>query len=76
MSFAEVLAAARELTADERRELARELTAPPEDGIPEHLRHLIPPPGFVAEYWHPTTDEAGWEAIRQAMAEVTSGGAT
>ena len=45
MSFAEVLAAANELTADERRELARELAEPPADGIPEHLRQFIPPPG-------------------------------
>ena len=75
MSFAEVLAAANELTADERRELARELRET-DDGIPEHLRHLIPPPGFVAEYWHPTTDEAGWKAIRQFFAEMKSGGAT
>ncbi len=76
MSFADVLAAANDLTADERRQLARELSEPPDDDIPEHLRHLIPSPGFVAEYWHPTTDEAGWEAIRQFLAEMKSGGAT
>lgn len=77
MSFAEVLAAARELTADERHELLRELAETPVDeGIPEHLRQFIPPPGFVAEFWHPTTDAAGWEAIQQALAEIKAGGTT
>jgi len=75
MSFAEVLAAAKELTADEQQTLARELALPPDD-IPEHLRQFIPPEGFVAEFWHPTTDAAGWEAIREALAEIQTGGTT
>ena len=75
MSFAEVLAAAKELTADEQRELAREL-ALPSDNIPEHLRQFIPQPGTVTELWHPTTDAAGWEAIREALAEIQTGGTT
>ena len=71
MSFAEVLAAANELTADERRELARELAEPPEDGIPERLRHLFPPPGFVAEmspFLH--VEGVDWDAVQQLIADA------
>ena len=70
MSFAEVLAAANELTADERRELARELIAP-DDGIPKHLRQFIPPPGFVAEmspFLH--VEGVDWDAVQQLIADA------
>ena len=70
MSFAEVLAAARELTADERRELARELSELPEDGIPDHLQHLIPPPGTEVPYWKPELTTKGWEQVQTMLAEM------
>jgi hypothetical protein len=65
MSFAEVLAAAKELTADEQRELARELTAPPDD-IPEHLRPFIPQPGAeVAMSPFLQVEGVDWNAVGQ-----------
>ncbi len=71
MSFTEVLTAARALPRDEQLELARslvdEVTTPRLSDIPEHLRHLLPPPGFVADIWLPDTDEAGWHAIRAEL---------
>jgi hypothetical protein len=71
MSLAEVLTAARALPREEQLELARQLNTdePPQDlsDIPEHLRHLIPPPGAVIDIWLPTTDEAGWKTISEQL---------
>ena len=68
MSFAEVLAAARELTADERQELARELAV---QEFPEHLRQLIPPPGTVTEMnWPIEASEQNLTARQRALAEA------
>ena len=59
MSFAEVLAAASELTADERRELARELSEPDRETNDELLRRLMPA-GSEFEVWSP------WDAHEAA----------
>jgi hypothetical protein len=72
MSLAEVLTAARTLPREEQLELARTLTddpppAPDLSEFPEHLRHLLPTAGTVAEIWLPDTDEAGWDAIRAEL---------
>jgi hypothetical protein len=78
MSLAEVLTAARALPREEQLELVRSLetTEPTPDpsGIPEHLRHLIPPPGTVIDIWLPTTDEAGWKAIQEELERVKTEG--
>ena len=74
MSLAEVLTAARALPREEQLELARQLSAgdPPSDlsEIPEHLRHLIPPPGTVVPYWKPELTAEGCEQIRTMLAEI------
>ena len=65
MSFAEVLAAAKELTADEQQTLARELALPPDD-IPEHLRQFIPPQGAeVAMSPFLQVEGVDWNAVHQ-----------
>lgn len=79
MSLAEVLSAARALPRDEQLELISSLNAeltpePDPSEIPEHLRHLIPPPGTVVDIWLPTTDEAGWKAISNELARLKAGG--
>lgn len=71
MSFAEVLAAARELTADEQRELARELAEPVGESDDEQLRRLLPPEGFVAEMnWPIEASEQNIAALQRALAEA------
>lgn len=73
MSFAEVLAAARELTADERKELLRELAEPlpiAGDGLPDHLRQFLPPSGAAIPYWKPDLTAEGWEQVQQLLAKL------
>jgi len=70
MSFAEVLAAAKELTADEQQTLARELALPPDD-IPEHLRQFIPQPGKVTEMnWPIEASAENIAALHRVLAEA------
>ena len=80
MSLAELLPAIRALPAGEKVQLMHlvvdELGGPQPvaDDIPEHLRHLIPPPGTVLHGgWRVTTDEAGMAAIEQALADLRAG---
>jgi hypothetical protein len=74
MSLAEVLTAARALPREEQLELIRSLDVPePEPDlseIPEHLRHLIPPPGAVVSFWKPELTTEGWEQIRLLLREI------
>lgn len=78
MSLAEVLTAARALPREEQlvliRSLNRDETTPNLSEIPEHLRHLIPPPGAVINTWLPDTDEAGWKAISDELARIRAEG--
>jgi hypothetical protein len=74
MSLAEVLTAARALPREEQLELIRTLNdaepTPDLSEIPEHLRHLIPPPGTVIPYWKPELTAEGWEQIRILLDEI------
>ena len=77
MSLAELLPAIRALPKAERLQLLHLLVdgvaevPPADDGIPEELRHLLPPPGTFIEYREPvTTDAAGWAVIEQMLAEI------
>jgi hypothetical protein len=74
VSLAELLTAARSLPRAEQLELARTLngdTPPPDlSEIPEHLQHLIPPPGVVMSYWKPELTPEGWEQVRLALDEI------
>jgi hypothetical protein len=70
MSLAELLPAIRALPAGEKVQLMHLLVdelggaKPVHEEFPEHLRHLIPPPGTVFEVWFP---EANPQAVAAAM---------
>lgn len=79
MSLAELLPAIRALPKPERVQLLHllvdgiaEVSAQPaDDGIPNELRKLLPPPGGAIPYREPvTTDAAGLATIEKLLTEA------
>lgn len=72
MSFADVLAAANELTADERRELARELSDLPreEDPLIKRFLETFPPGVEIEMNWPIEASAENIAALRQVLAEA------
>jgi hypothetical protein len=76
VSLAELLPAIRSLPRSEQVELLHLLIdgvaqpASPDDGIPESLRELLPPPGSVIPQVSPVfTDAAGLRVLEAVLAE-------
>jgi hypothetical protein len=81
MSLAELLPAIRSLSKAEQVELLHLLIdgvaqpAASDDGIPEALRGLLPPPGTVVPHIGPiTTDAEGIRVLETLLAERQSEG--
>lgn len=72
MSFADVLAAARELTADERRELLRELaepTPPEDDPLLRQFLATFPPGTEIEMNWPIEATAENVNALQQLFAD-------
>jgi hypothetical protein len=73
MSFAEVLAAARELTADERKELLRELTEPmpavEDDPLMRQFLATFPPGTEIEMNWPVEATARNIAALQRVLAE-------
>ena len=73
MSFAEVLTAARELSADERAELVRELAVPQEPESEDALLARLFPPGCAFDVWSPFDAHEAAAALQQLLAQPREG---
>lgn len=75
MSFAEVLTAARELTADERKELLRELAEPmppvEEDPLMRQFLATFPPGTEIEINWPIEASARNIAALQQLFADGT-----
>ena len=73
MSLAELLPAIRALPQGEKVQLVHLLVdelggaSGPTDGVPDHLRHLVPLPGTVYDVWFPEPNPGAVAAALQAL---------
>ena len=73
MLFADVLSAVRELSADERAELVRELTDPPVAEADTALLTRLMPAGSTFEMWSPLFAPEAAAVLQQLLADSREG---
>ena len=79
MSLTELLPSICDLPRDEKVRLLRLLSVEvgdshePDDGIPPHLRHLMPLPGTVYDVWFPEPNPSAAAAAARALSEWKGG---